>query len=97
MEEDRDDGKKKSNVCRLCLGSINVTLHIGHHSDKSTSIIDKIHYCTSLVVSCRLFIYSVYMYIYIYKISMYIYIYIYIHINLITLIFINSLNTLIQL
>lgn len=54
------DGKDESNLCRLCLGSANVTVHIGHHSDKSTTIADKIHYCTSLVVHCRVDIIIIY-------------------------------------
>lgn len=48
--EEREDGKDKSDVCRLCLGTTDVTVPIGQHDDKATSIIEKIQYCTSLVV-----------------------------------------------
>lgn len=51
--EDISESEKsedKSNLCRLCLGSTNVTVHIGQHVKNSTSIIEKIHYCTTLVV-----------------------------------------------
>lgn len=41
---------QKSEICRLCFGTADVTVHIGHRAEKSTSIVEKIHYCTSLVV-----------------------------------------------
>lgn len=54
MEEDhereKDIFKEKSDMCRLCFGSTDVTVNIAQHADKSTSIIEKIHYCTSLIV-----------------------------------------------
>lgn len=42
--------KEKLNDCRLCFSSTNVTVHIGQHIDKNTSIVEKIQYCTSLIV-----------------------------------------------
>lgn len=48
MEDDYEDLKyiipsAKQDLCRLCLGSENVSVYIGQ-------LVDKIHYCTSLVV-----------------------------------------------
>lgn len=54
MEGNRDDEEDQSNekldVCRLCLGFADVTVNLSQHVDKSTSLIEKIHYCTSLIV-----------------------------------------------
>jgi len=45
-----DKMKEKLDDCRLCFSSTNVTVHIGQHVDKNTSIVEKIQYCTSLIV-----------------------------------------------
>lgn len=45
-----DKTKEKLDDCRLCFSSTNVTVHIGHNVDKNTTIVEKIHYCTSLIV-----------------------------------------------
>ncbi|XP_025206027.1 zinc finger protein 34-like isoform X1 [Melanaphis sacchari] len=52
--EEREDvtDKTKNNLdnCRLCFSTTNVTVNIGQNIDKNTTIIEKIHYCTSLIV-----------------------------------------------
>lgn len=45
-----DKTKEKLDDCRLCFSSTNVTVHIGHNVDKNTTIVEKIQYCTSLIV-----------------------------------------------
>ncbi|CAI6357621.1 unnamed protein product [Macrosiphum euphorbiae] len=50
MGEREDLIKKKLEDCRLCFSSTNVTVHIGQNIGKNTSIVEKIQYCTSLIV-----------------------------------------------
>lgn len=53
MEDDRGDvvSSDEAVLCRLCLGSDEVSVPIGQHADNFPTIADQIHYCTSLVVS----------------------------------------------
>jgi len=53
-----DKTKEKLNDCRLCFSSTNVTVYIGQNVDKNTTIIEKIHYCTSLVVCFTVYLIS---------------------------------------
>ncbi|XP_050425484.1 zinc finger protein 85-like [Adelges cooleyi] len=48
--EEPNSEENKFQVCRLCLGNNNVTVNINQETIGFTSIIDKIRYCTSLVV-----------------------------------------------
>lgn len=59
LENKGEKAEDKSNLCRLCLGSTNVTVHIGQNVKNSTTIVEKIHYCTSLVVRIYDFSYLV--------------------------------------
>jgi len=51
-----DKMKEKLDDCRLCFSSTNVTVHIGQQVDKNTSIVEKIQYCTSLIVCFAIYL-----------------------------------------
>lgn len=58
-----DKTKEKLDDCRLCFSSTNVTVHIGHNVDKNTTIVEKIQYCTSLIVCVSIYlVFHIYFY-----------------------------------
>jgi len=61
-----DKTKEKLDDCRLCFSSTNVTVHIGHNVNNNTTIVEKIHYCTSLIVCVSIYlVFYIYFYVYI--------------------------------